>query len=122
MVKKICNFYVFLNYYIMANNIFIDFKDGINNFSAAERAKIGRSFREELQTYKIGGAIMKIVDSSSDKVPVYVSVMCQQARKKNFASEFEAECDKLSRQYIKTRPDVASKIKALRKVVMDNAK
>ena len=112
----------FLNYYIMANNIFSDFKDGINNFSAAERAKIGRSFREELQTYKIGGAIMKIVDSSSDNVPVYVSVMCQQARKKNFASEFEAECDKLSRQYIKTRPDVASKIKALRKVVMDNAK
>ena len=112
----------FLNYYIMANNIFIDFKDGINNFSAAERAKIGRSFREELQTYKIGGAIMKIVDSSSDKVPVYVSVMCQQARKKDFIAEFNEECSRLRRLYLRDRAELAEKISALHEVVKDSLK
>ena len=106
----------------MAENCFIHFMDSVNKFSSEERSEISKSFRKDLKAYKISGAIMKIVESASNKVPVYINVMCQQARKKNFSSEFEAECDKLSRQYIKTRPDVASKIKALRKVVMDNAK
>ena len=103
-------------------NCFIHFMEGINKFSSEERSEISKAFRKDLKAYKISGAIMKIVESASNKVPVYVNVMCQQARKKNFAEEFKKECNRLRRLYARTRPEVADKIRFLHEVVMDSLK
>lgn len=106
----------------MAENCFINFMEGVNKFSSEERSEIAKSFRKDLKSYKISGAIMKIVESASDKVPVYINVMCQQARKKNFAAEFNEECSRLRRMYIHDRAELAEKIHALREIVTDSLK
>ena len=106
----------------MAENCFIHFMDSVNKFSSEERSEISKAFRKDLKAYKISGAIMKIVESASNKVPVYVNVMCQQARKKNFVTEFEEECNRLRRLYARTRPEVALKIRHLHDVVIDSLK
>ena len=96
--------------------------EGVNKFSAEERAKIAKSFREDLKHYKIGGAILNIVESTSEKVPVFINVMCQQSRKKQFAAEFTAECDRLRDIYKRNRTEVAEKIASLREIVLDSLK
>ena len=106
----------------MAENCFIHFMNSVNKFSPEERSEISKAFRKDLKAYKISGAIMKIVESASNKVPVYVNVMCQQARKKNFVTEFEEECNRLRRLYARTRPEVALKIRHLHDVVIDSLK
>lgn len=106
----------------MAKNCFINFMEGVNKFSSEERSEISKSFRKDLKAYKISGAIMKIVESASDKVPVYINVMCQQARKKNFITEFEEECSQLRRLYVRDRAEVAEKIHALHEIVTDSLK
>ena len=104
----------------MANNAFRGFQEGANRFTAKERSEISKSFRKDLQDYKIGGAIMKVVTTSSEKVPVYVNVLCQQCRKKSFAAEFEAECSKLRKLYIRDHMAVAEKIRQLHEAVMES--
>lgn len=106
----------------MAENCFINFMEGVNKFSAEERAKIAKSFREDLKHYKIGGAILNIVESTSEKVPVFINVMCQQSRKKQFFAEFTAECDRLRDIYKRNRTEVAEKIASLREIVLDSLK
>ena len=106
----------------MAENCFIHFMDSVNKFSSEERSEISKSFRKDLKAYKISGAIMKIVESASNKVPVYINVMCQQCRKKKFVTEFEEECSRLRRLYARTRPEVALKIRHLHDVVIDSLK
>ena len=106
----------------MAENCFINFMEGVNKFSSAERAKIAKSFREDLKHYKVSGVILNIVESTSDKVPVFINVMCQQARKKQFAADFTAECDRLRDIYKRNRTDVAQKIASLREIVLDSLK
>lgn len=106
----------------MAENCFINFMEGVNKFSAEERAKIAKSFREDLKHYKIGGAILNIVESTSEKVPVFINVMCQQSRKKQFAADFTAECDRLRDIYKRNRTEVAQKIASLREIVLDSLK
>lgn len=106
----------------MAENCFINFMEGVNKFSAEERAKIAKSFREDLKHYKIGGAILNIVESTSEKVPVFINVMCQQSRKKQFFAEFTAECDRLRDIYKRNRTEVAQKIASLREIVLDSLK
>ncbi len=106
----------------MAENCFINFMEGVNKFSAEERAKIAKSFREDLKHYKIGGAILNIVESTSEKVPVFINVMCQQSRKKQFFAEFTAECDRLRDIYKRNRTEVAEKIASLHKIVLDSLK
>ena len=106
----------------MVENCFINFMEGVNKFSAEERAKIAKSFREDLKHYKIGGAILNIVESTSEKVPVFINVMCQQSRKKQFFAEFTAECDRLRDIYKRNRTEVAEKIASLHKIVLDSLK
>ena len=106
----------------MAENCFINFMEGVNKFSAEERAKISKSFREDLKHYKIGGAILNIVESTSEKVPVFINVMCQQSRKKQFFAELTAECDRLRDIYKRNRTEVAEKIASLHKIVLDSLK
>ena len=77
---------------------------------------------EDLKHYKVGGAILNIVESTSDKVPVFINVMCQQARKKQFAADFTAECDRLRDIYKRNRTEVAQKIASLREIVLDSLK
>ena len=105
----------------MAGNSFIDFMTKVNEFSTEERAKASASFRNDLKTYKLSGAIMKIAESGSDKVPLYINVICQQCRKKSFAVEFNSECDRLKKQYFRTRPEIYEKIRDLLEVVKLNA-
>ena len=102
-------------------NAFIDFVAKVNEFSAEERAKISKAFRKDLKAYKVSGAIMKIVESNSDKVPIYINVMMQQCRKKAFAEEFNSECYRLRKLYCRTRPDLYDKIQDLYEVVVLNA-
>ena len=122
MVKKISNFCVFLIIIAMAENCFINFMEGVNKFSSEDRNEISKSFRDDLKAYKVSGAIMKVVESNSEKVPVYVNVLCQQSRKKKFAEDFDKECSRLRRLYVRTRPEVADKIRFLHEVVMDSLK
>ncbi len=102
----------------MANNAFRDFQKDANRFTAKERSEIAKSFKKDLQDYKVGGAIMKVVTTHSEKVPVYVRILCQQCRKKSFATEFEAECNKLRKLYIRDHMMVAEKIRQLQEIVM----
>ena len=106
----------------MAENCFIHFMDSVNKFSSEERSEISKSFRKDLKAYKISGAIMKIVESASNKVPVYINVMCQQARKKDFIAEFNEECSRLRRLYLRDRAELAENISALHEVVKDSLK
>ena len=103
-------------------NCFVNFSEGVNGFSSEERSEISKAFRKDLKAYKVSGAIMKIVESASNKVPVYINVMCQQCRKKKFVTEFEEECNRLRRLYARTRPEVALKIRHLHDVVIDSLK
>ncbi len=106
----------------MAENCFINFMESVNKFSSEDRNEISKSFREDIKAYKVSGAIMNVVESNSEKVPVYVNVLCQQCRKKNFAEEFKKECNRLRRLYLRTRPEVALKIRHLHDVVIDSLK
>lgn len=105
----------------MARNSFIDFMAKVNEFSTEERAKVSKAFRKDLKAYKVSGAIMKIAESGSDKVPLYINVMCQQCRKKAFAAEFNSECDRLKKLYFRNRPELSEKIQDLYEVVVLNA-
>lgn len=101
----------------MEENIYGNFMVGVNKLTPAERNKVAKAFREDLKTYKVRGAVMKIVDSNSSKNPVYVNVLVQQCRKAQFALEFDTECDKLRALYKQTRPEISQRIRALHEVV-----
>ncbi|MDO4161474.1 MAG: hypothetical protein Q4D80_00515 [Pseudomonadota bacterium] len=105
----------------MEKNVYSNFMAVVKQSTPEERNKVAASFRKDLKAYKIGGAVMKIVDSKSEKVPLYINVMCQQYRKAQFAEEFDAECRRLCSVHWQN-PEMVQRIRALHEVVSTSKK
>lgn len=80
------------------------------------RAQISKEFRAEIQQHGLANAILSVVGSTSEKVPVKRNVLMQQCRKADFNARFQETCSRLvtahptlAMQIIELKQDVCSK-------------